>query len=209
MNKKFILHFYILSLLFILLKCSEFSSTELENMLRDDIDISDGFDLIIDEDLFLNNKITKEEAKKIIHYLKIIKNHIKDNIYLIMVEKHNGDSNSLAQKLSEEHCDPKETCVFIIYDDNQKKIGSEFGEKTELSPTTVNEIFDNIYLSDQNNDRYLYDSLNDLLDYINTEKKKGNKYYCYCNYYCYNSYNNCTITINILFLFQGKKTKKI
>ena len=89
-----------------------------------------------------------------------------------MVEKYNENLNSIAEKLAVEHCEPEKECVFIVYNDNQKKIGSYFGKETELSSTTINEMFDCFYLNDKNNDRYVYDSFDDLLNYIDSNIKE-------------------------------------
>jgi hypothetical protein len=163
MKKKCFLYFYILLLLFILLKCEEYTSTELENLVKNHIDTTEGYDALIDDDLF-TNKISDDEGDKLYSLLGTIKSNKGDSIYLVIVEKYSENLDTMAEKLAGEYCASKNKCVFIVYDDYRKKIGSYIGTQTQFKSTDINTKFDEIYSNNKNKSNYIYSCFNELLN---------------------------------------------
>ena len=153
-----------------MLNCTVYNEAELKSDL--DQAIGEKYDIILDEDV-----LSESYGNQLLDILKDINDKNGHDIFLVIVAEFTGNLDSSAQSYAKSYCSSIEKCVFIIYDNSKKKIGSYFGKKTELNSLEMNSKFDNYYTS--NKDIYL--SLKELLttikDTIKSDSSANNNYF--------------------------------
>jgi len=131
MGKNFCLFLFITFILISLLNCTAYNEAELKSDL--DQAIGEKYDIILDEDV-----LSESYGNQLLDILKDINDKNGHDIFLVIVAEFTGNLDSSAQSYAKSYCSSIEKCVFIIYDNSKKKIGSYFGKKTELNSLEMN-----------------------------------------------------------------------